>query len=173
MHGTQKMEKQTNIQEILSEYFTLSGISPYQFAIQFHIPQSKIYNWLKGISSPSLESCLALCDALNCSLDCLLGLTNSNTLKKTNTPTDFQHRLNELLTQYNYTKYHIAKICGIGQSAVSKWFHQNALPNIRTLICLSECFSCSVDYLLGRFYDILHLLFRQYRVLILCFSSLS
>ena len=144
------MEKQTSIQEVLSEYFTLSGISPHQFAIRFHIPQSKIYNWMKGISSPSLESCLALCDALNCSLDYLLGLTDIKTLNKSKTPTDFLHRINELLAQHGYTKYYIAKICGIGQSAVSKWFHQNTLPNIKTLICLSECFSCSLDYLLGR-----------------------
>lgn len=144
------MEKQTSIQEVLSEYFTLSGISPYQFAARFHIPQSKIYNWIKGLSSPSLESCLDLCDALNCSLDYLLGLTDNKALLKSNAPIDFLHRFNELLTQSGYTKYQVAKKCGIGQSAVSKWFHQNTLPNIKTLISLSDYFNCSIEYLLGR-----------------------
>ena len=144
------MEKRTSIQEVLSEYFTLSSISPNQFAARFHIPQSKIYNWIKGLSSPSLESCLALCDALNCSLDYLLGLTDNKALLKSNATIDFLHRFNELLAQSGYTKYQVAKKCDIGQSAISKWFHQNTSPNIKNLISLSDYFNCSIEYLLGR-----------------------
>ena len=139
-----------NFKDALQELLFQSGLNAYQFSLQAGIPEANIYYWLADQYLPSVEYIVIIADYLNCSIEYLFGLTDDKCFIKAKHPSDFISRFTSLLKEKKCTKYCVAKNCGVGRSAISKWFHMQKMPKIETLVKLSEFFGCSIDYLIGR-----------------------
>lgn len=61
----------------------------------------------------------------------------------------FPQRLDELMHKHGFKQQSLADRVGVVQQTVSKWLKGKALPDLDTLIVLSNVFNVSVDYMLG------------------------
>lgn len=64
--------------------------------------------------------------------------------------TTFSERLKELMEETNSTQDKISKIAGCGRGSISTWLSGQYYPTIKNLLRLSEYFSCSIEFILGR-----------------------
>lgn len=62
---------------------------------------------------------------------------------------DFGNKLYALRTEKNLTQKELAKILGVSDKAVSKWETGEAMPRLKTLQLIAECFSVSYEDLLS------------------------
>lgn len=60
------------------------------------------------------------------------------------------NRLRELRQKHKYSQTQLAALVNVHQTAVSQWELGKSIPDIETLIKLSEVYGVSIDYLLGR-----------------------
>ncbi len=49
------------------------NITKYQLQKKTKIPESAIYNWQAGRTNPTIESVVRIAEALQCTVDCVLG----------------------------------------------------------------------------------------------------
>ena len=62
---------------------------------------------------------------------------------------DFGNKLYALRTEKDLTQKELAKILGVSDKAVSKWETGEAMPRLKTLQLIAECFSVSYENLLS------------------------
>lgn len=133
----------------IKRYLDERDMKSYKLAEASGCNKTAVNNWLYRRQMPSAKALMRLADYMNVSLDYMLGLKKTPDIIRSGTPEKFARRVNRLQNG-EITSYQIAKICGTGTSAVSKWKDFSRLPKIEILIKLSALFGCSVDYLLGR-----------------------
>ena len=63
---------------------------------------------------------------------------------------DFGNKLYALRTEKNLTQKDLAKILGVSDKAVSKWETGEAMPRLKTLQAIADCFSVSYEALLSQ-----------------------
>ena len=63
---------------------------------------------------------------------------------------DFGNKLYALRTEKNLTQKELAKILGVSDKAVSKWETGEAMPRLKTLQAIADCFSVSYEALLSQ-----------------------
>lgn len=61
----------------------------------------------------------------------------------------FSQRLNELMTEFGYSNYRLAKELECPQSSVANWTKGRTVPHKSTLSRLADVFGVSVEYLKG------------------------
>ena len=61
---------------------------------------------------------------------------------------NFGEKLLKLRTQYNLSQEELAYKLGVSRQAVSKWELGPSLPETGSIICISDLFNVSLDYLL-------------------------
>ena len=64
--------------------------------------------------------------------------------------TTFKDRLRELRIEHGLTQQELGKIVNMSKMAISHWEKGHSEPSIAQLIILSNFFSISVDYLVGK-----------------------
>ena len=62
----------------------------------------------------------------------------------------FAKRLKELRDEKGLTQQEIGKLVNMSKMAVSHWEKGHSEPSIAQLICLSNYFEVTVDYLVGK-----------------------
>ena len=65
-------------------------------------------------------------------------------------PSSFSERINELMSEYNYTKKELAEMTGYHYSTIVQYCAGTRLPSGPRTEALAEIFDCDVDYLMGR-----------------------
>lgn len=131
--------------ELKEEY----GLSNLQFEKVCGCKNQSISTWLTRNVYPKLVNLLRMSDYFQCSIDYLLGLTDDKHLTRTDMPSTFITRANELAAKNKVSKYRIAKECGFDKGNFSKWASRDMLPQTQSLIAIADYFDCSVEYLLG------------------------
>ena len=63
---------------------------------------------------------------------------------------NFVESLSELIMQANLTPSEFAKQVGCGKGTISRYLHEQKIPDVELLIRMADFFDCSTDYLLGR-----------------------
>ena len=63
---------------------------------------------------------------------------------------DFGNKLYALRTEKDLTQKDLAKILGVSDKAVSKWETGEAMPRLKTLQAIADCFSVSYEALLSQ-----------------------
>ena len=63
---------------------------------------------------------------------------------------NFMESLSELIMQANLTPSEFAKCVGCGKGTISRYLHEQKVPDVELLIHMADFFNCSTDYLLGR-----------------------
>ena len=62
----------------------------------------------------------------------------------------FKERLKELRMENNITQEKLGKMMGMSKMTISHWESGYCEPSIAQLIMLSDIFSVSIDYLVGK-----------------------
>jgi transcriptional regulator with XRE-family HTH domain len=135
-----------NIKRFLDE----RGMKSYKLAEASGCNKTALNNWLYQRQMPSTKQLIKLADYMNISLDYFLGLSDDPRIIRSGTPEKFGRRIEAILRPNNVTSYRLAKECGIGTSAVSKWKDLSRMPSIETMIKLNEALGVKIDYLTGR-----------------------
>lgn len=99
---------------------------------------------------PSVRSLIKIADYLNVSIPYLLGISNETTFYKSDSPSSFHLRLDQL-TQEKNTKYsQISNQMPFAKNSIYEWIRTGTLPTLEYLYALANYFKVSIDYLLGR-----------------------
>jgi len=108
-----------------------------------------IYDTLNDKKIPNINSILKICKFFNCSIDYLLGRTDTYSNLALNEPLPFATTFNKLL---NLNKTNINRVSlgtGIKTTNIYRWLNGLTKPSTDSLIKLADYFDCSVDYLVG------------------------
>ena len=62
----------------------------------------------------------------------------------------FKDRLKELRLERNLSQQKLGELMNMSKMAISHWESGHSEPSITQLICLSDLFEVSVDYLIGK-----------------------
>ncbi len=144
------METSYYISIAIKSFLDEKGMRSYKLAEASGCNKTALNNWLYQRQLPSTRALMKLADYMNVSLDYMLGLTPDKNFIRSGTTERFGRRINVMLQNGEVTAYRLAKECGLGTSAVSKWKNLKRLPSIETLLKLSEAFGVKVDYIVGR-----------------------
>jgi len=125
------------------------GLSNLQLEKICGCKNQSVSTWLTRNVYPKLVNLLRMSNYFQCSIDYLLGLTDDKRMARTDAPSTFIVRANELAAKNNVSKYRIAKECGFDKGNFTKWTSKNMLPQTESLIAIAGYFDCTVEYLLG------------------------
>lgn len=142
------MRARENFKNNLKELILLDHKDITSFSVAIGISRRSVSNWFSS-RSPKLESLIRVADYFDCSIDYLLGNTESKTFYRSENPVNFFTRYTFLKQKKGLTDFQIAKICQISTSAIVKW-KDGVTPEFEILVKLSSLFECSFEYLIGR-----------------------
>lgn len=144
------METSYYISVAIKKYLDEHDMKSYKLAEASGCNKTAVNNWLYQRQMPSTRALVKLADYMNVSLDYILGRSENKSIIRSGSPEKFARRIAALQLPTGVSSYRIAKECGMGTSAVSKWNDFKRLPKIEILMKLADLFGCSVDYLVGR-----------------------
>ena len=144
------METSYYIAIAIKKFLVEKGMKSYKLAEASGCNKTALNNWLYQRQMPSTKALSRLADYMNVSLDYMLGLTDDPRIIRSGTTEKFGRRIQSIIQPNDITSYRLAKECGVGTSAVSKWKELNRVPSLETLMKLSSILGLKVDYLAGR-----------------------
>ena len=127
-----------------------------QLAEETALKRKSVYNWLKGVTYPTAESLLVLANYFQVSADYIIGLNDvEEDMPKVEVSAEEAQKsivkhLNAYKERRNITYYRLAKLLGVGQGTMARWFKEGATPEMAILIRISKLLDKSLDELLGR-----------------------
>ena len=140
----------SKLQKRLQEFMRDEELSQTAFAKLTGIFQSNISDYVNLGVEPNYDNFIKLLDAMKCSADYALGLTDIDTGERFYEPLPFGERLREILKQKGISQEKLKKELCISSSLIYKWVSGKSLPYPSSLMRLAKYLDCSVDYLLGR-----------------------
>ena len=99
---------------------------------------------------PALRQLIKIADYMNVPLEYLLGESDDSYFYKSENPTTFHTRLEELARERKVTYAEIAHTMPFTKTYFYEWQKKKTLPSLDYLRVLAEYFRVSPDYLLGR-----------------------
>lgn len=99
---------------------------------------------------PSLKSLIKIADKVNISLTYLLGETDNSEFYRSESPTTFHARLEQLSCECGEKYSSISNKMPFAYNSIYEWIRTGCLPSLDYLKPLAEYFKVSIDYLLGR-----------------------
>ncbi|MCL2860845.1 MAG: helix-turn-helix domain-containing protein [Firmicutes bacterium] len=144
------MEGLTAFADSLKELMADRALNMNQLSKNIGCVIQAVSNWVNGKYYPRYFMLIKMSDYFDCSIDYILGLSDNKKFELSKKQSNFHERLDLLLKRNKLTKYRLAKLSEIGDSAISKWIISGRIPETATLIAIAKALGCSVDYLLGR-----------------------
>ncbi len=120
------------------------------FCKSIGVGRTDFYRWWSDTTMPSLSNALKLADTFFCSLDYLVGRTDSNNAFYFEEPPAFSARIKALMEQFKTNPHRVSVQAGIARASVYEWMQDRAEITLDSLIKLSDLFGCSIDYIVGR-----------------------
>lgn len=139
--------------ERLTELMFDEGYNGLTLSQKLGCGYNTVYRYLQCQRVPEVEMLVVLADFFNCSIDYLLGLTDSNLINKFEKCPPFKDRFAQLLQELNMTQYRLEKITGISHSTVGYWKNGKKKPTIDNIIKIATSLDISIDFVLGRTKD--------------------
>ena len=120
------------------------------FIQNIKISKTAVYEYLTGNKEPTVKNLLQIANYFNCSIDFLIGIEVENYSQSFLDCPPFSQRLNELLKYFDISRYKLEKMTGISQSTLYYWSINKTVPTVDSLLTISKCLNCSLDFILGR-----------------------
>lgn len=139
----------SNFKENLYDIIMEEGINFTELAKRTQMPSGKMSIYSRGFYLPNVENLLKIANYKNCSVDYLLGLTDSPEYTKSKKNLTFYEILIQLLKERKTSYYKVSKELHLSNSNLAKWKH-GKVPKVETLYKLADKFGVSIDYLIGR-----------------------
>ena len=146
----EESEKRLSIkfQKRLSEFIKEEECTNVEFAKRVGVCKEVILRAVCYGILPSVKSLIKLADYLNVSIPYLLGESDLEIFYKTETPTTFHKRIEELRIENN-TKYSaIVKKMPFPRNSFYEWLRLGTLPSLEYLEYIATYFNVSVDFLI-------------------------
>lgn len=99
---------------------------------------------------PSLKSLIKIADKVNISITYLLGETENDEFSKSDSPTVFHNRLEQLAKERGEKYSTISNKMPFAYNSIYEWMRTGCLPSLEYIKPLADYFNVSIDYLLGR-----------------------
>jgi len=134
----------------LKEIMDERGVTPKQLSQATGISLTSVYSWRKGESYKIyLSNLIKLCDALECSLEFLIGRTETPLDYKPQPCPPFYDRLRGVMEKEGITRYRLVQKTKIYDNYFTVW-KRGRDPQLYSLIELADYIGCTLDYLVGR-----------------------
>lgn len=121
-----------------------------EFAEKLNIASNTYNGYETGNRMPNLEIVSSLADALNISVDYLLGRTDIKDNHKNKPCLYFANRIKSLRESFSLTQVELAKKFNVTSRTISQYERGIRTPDFNLLNNFADFFNVSVDYLLGR-----------------------
>ncbi len=142
------MSAKTEFLNNLTDLLETHGISIRKFSKEVGINRNTIFWWFRG-RSPKPQSLIKVADYFHCSIDYLLGKTDSPDFVPSSKTADFFTRFKQLRDEKQWSNNRIATLCELSTGTIANW-KTETVPEFEVIVKLSELFGCSVDFLVGR-----------------------
>ena len=139
----------SNFSERLKELMEERGLRSEKLAKEAGIAGSSIRSWLRGDSVPAYKSAIKLADHLRCSLDFLVGNTDSDREIPPREVPPFYPRLRDIMAELGVTRFRITTETPIKDAFFTNW-SRGEEPLLTTVCTLADYLHVSLDYLVGR-----------------------
>ncbi len=137
---------QKRINELVGEQNIKKSTLPSKIGVDYR----SVSNALNYGIVPSPRILIRIADYFNVSVKYLLGQTDDEYFSKSKTDSNFDTRFRALCERDSVTFYKVGKDCHFSNSYISRWLNFGYLHSLELLEILSDYFSVSLDYLLGR-----------------------
>lgn len=143
------MDYRLTISESLQELMQNKGLNNKDLSVKIGVDDSIIGDTINLKSVPKIETIIKICKYFNCSIDFLLGRTDTYKPFSDKERLEFKEIINKLkdLNKTNISR--ISKAIGVNTSLVYRWINNEISPSTTSLIKLADHFGCSVDFLVG------------------------
>ena len=136
--------------ERLSELLSDREMRAANLAKELGVTRKVISRYLNGERLPSLGMAFRMSAYFHCSIDFLLGRSDTGAEFDPLPPPPFKERLPFLLDFFKKSRYRIARDAHINESIIYDWQNGTSSPSLESIIALADYFECSIEFVLGR-----------------------
>lgn len=139
--------------ERVKEEMKLKGLKPKDMAETTELSLNAVWDAIEGRKSAGTTIAVRIAEALNVSVEYLLGLNNDKTIS-VEPPNDFDYRLfarvmKEEMELKGITKTDVVKGVGSNNASVNNWMNQKTQPILEKMIKIADALGVRLDYMLG------------------------
>ena len=139
----------SDFSERLSELMLESNLTTDRLGAVLGVNGSTVRRWKQGKRNISLDCALRLAEYFNCSLDFLVGRSETKLDFTPQPHLPFYERLREVMDERGITWYRIVKDGIVSDNNLSTW-KNGASPYLQSVIDIADYLGCSLDYFIGR-----------------------
>ena len=143
------MDILSDFAETLSELMDENNLTTEALGAAIGISGANVRYWKEGKQKLNLSNALKLAGYFGCSLEYLIGHTDTRLGYTPQTCPPFHDRLMQVMNIKGKSRYRIVKDTSFSNGYFSQW-KKGGDPLIETLINLAAYLNCSLDYLVGR-----------------------
>lgn len=109
------------------------------------------YTSSSNTSMPTVANLVKLANYFGCSLEYVVGLTDSNSAPEYNTQLpEFGVRFRQVIVECGYNLYRLGTETNTSTTTYYRWINNKTYPNIESLHRVATTIDVSLDYLIGR-----------------------
>ena len=137
---------------MLAELRLDNDLKQKDVALKLDIEENNYSKWERNVTDIPLDKFNELANLYDCSIDYLIGLTNSKTKseRKTINLNLLSQRLLEMRKGKNLTQEKLSNEIGYPQTTYSNYENGSRIPTIFKLMYIAIYYNISLDYLVGR-----------------------
>ena len=126
-----------------------NDIDMKELSKQTNIKLGSLYFYFKNDTIPDVNCAIKISEFFGCSINYLLGLSESNDIKLNMTNKKFIENYEKLLKNNNTNNYYVCNKLNINRNSIYNW-KKGKTPKMFNLIEIAKYFNTSIDFLLGR-----------------------
>ena len=134
--------------ESLTSIMLEKGIDNKRLATDLGVTQASISNWKANRTGIELTRLISLCNYFECSLEYLVGKTDTNTKPIKKTIENFGKQLRKVMRSKGVSTYTLQNETRYTGAYFYDW-DKGTQPKLSTLIELANYLQCSLDELVG------------------------
>lgn len=144
------MDNKQHFVERLSELLIDHEMKPASLAKEIGVDRKIISRYMSGTRYPDFSMALRLSAYFHCSIDFLLGRSDTGASFDPLPAPPFAERIEYVISFFGKTKYRVAKDTSISESTLYNWKFNRSSPTLENIITLADYFECSIEFILGR-----------------------
>lgn len=140
----------SDFSEILKERMQETGYSAESLSRELGIHLNTLYKYLEGRCCPGIGTAAKLADILACSVQYLLGRTETVCAGIYRPRPAFSAWFPLLLKNLGANKYQVCRDAGIAHSSIYSWQSGKTEPTLDNVIRIADHYGVTADFVIGR-----------------------
>lgn len=138
-----------DFREILKDFMIENDLKSDELARKLDVSGQTIRAWLSNTQNISLSNAVKIADYFACSIDFLVGATETVLDFKPQDCPEFYSQFRKILEEKGVTRYALSKNTKIKDSYFTTW-QNGTQPTLLSVMEIADYLDCSIDYLIGR-----------------------